>query len=421
MKTRHIAHIIIEAKTALKVGSNASDFLQDSPIQKDWNGLPMILGTSIAGVLRKDFDKTKKNDIFGKDNGSKVIFSNALLLDENQKVCEELLLEKSKFLQIFDNLPIREHTAITDKGVADNNSKFDEEVLYKGTRFKFSIEMIEDEKKSFDEVLNLLSSSSFRIGGGSTKGFGKIKVIEIKTASFDIDSYVNYSSSLNYLGLEVLNNLLGDTQPTNYIIYTLKITPDDFFMFGSGFGDSDADLTPVYEKVIDYSKAKLSHKKILIPASSIKGALAHRTVYHYNLQQKLFIGDKNARTTISELFGEAKNSKKDIDGSKGKILISDCFKPNHNQSKTFDHVSIDRFTGGAIDGALFQEKTIADSREYEIEILLENLENSVKDEYREAFESALKDITTGMLPLGGMTTKGHGIFSGEVYRDGEKL
>jgi hypothetical protein len=26
-----------------------------------------------------------------------------------------------------------------------------------------------------------------------------------------------------------------------------------------------------------------------------------------------------------------------------------------------------------------------------------------------------------MLPLGGMTTKGHGVFSGEVLRDGEKL
>ncbi|MEA3228735.1 MAG: RAMP superfamily CRISPR-associated protein, partial [Campylobacterota bacterium] len=74
-----------------------------------------------------------------------------------------------------------------------------------------------------------------------------------------------------------------------------------------------------------------------------------------------------------------------------------------------DHVAIDRFTGGAIDGALFQEKTIADSREYEIEILLEK---SVEDGYRKAFEESLKDICNGMLPLGGMTTKGHGIFNG---------
>ena len=82
----YTAHITIEAETPLKVGSNNSDFLQDAPVQKDWNNLPMILGTSIAGVLRKDF-KGDVDNIFGNDNGSKVIISNALLVDEKRKVC----------------------------------------------------------------------------------------------------------------------------------------------------------------------------------------------------------------------------------------------------------------------------------------------------------------------------------------------
>jgi len=411
MKNRYIAHITIEADTPLKVGSNASDFLQDSPVQKDWNGLPMILGTSIAGVLRKDFGGDV-DDIFGNDNGSKVIFSNALLLDENGKVNEGLLLDKSKFLQIFDNLPIREHTAITHKGVAKDNSKYDEEIVYKGTQFKFSIEMIEDEKESFNKILSLLQSSSFRLGGGSTKGFGKFKILEIKTQIFDKDSYMEYSSSLNHTLSNTLN--LKENKSQQYTIYTLKIKPDNFFMFGSGFGDSDADNTPIYEQVVDYDNTKLSDKQILIPASSIKGAIAHRTTYHYNLQNRLFIANDKARITIKEIFGEAKNSKVNIDGAKGKILISDCFKLDNQEVKTFDHVAIDRFTGGAIDGALFQEKTIAQKDEWEIEILLEN---GIDKEYIGAFESALDDICSGMLPLGGMTTKGHGVFIGSWSND----
>jgi len=414
MKTRHIAHITIEAETPLKVGSNASDFLQDSPVQKDWNGLPMILGTSIAGVLRKDFQGDVK-DIFGEECGSKVIFSNALLLNEKAEVCEELLLEKTPFLQLFYNLPIREHTIITDKGVSGN--KFDEEVVYKGTRFKFSIEMIEDDKESFDEVLNLLYSSSFRLGGGSTKGFGKVKIFEIKTASFNRENYKSYSSSLNYVGLAVPNNLLGDTQPTNYTKYTLRITPDDFFMFGSGFGDSDADSTPVYEKVIKYDgkNSGLTDKQILIPASSIKGALSHRTAFYYNKAIDATIESGNAKVgenndAVKAIFGHKKEFVDDKElGQKGKILISDCFKNDNNQTKTFDHVAIDRFTGGAMDGALFQEKTIADDREYKIEILLEK---NIEEKYIKAFQDALNDICIGMLPLGGMTTKGHGSFCG---------
>lgn len=411
--TKHIAHITLQANTPLKVGSNASDFIQDSPIQKDWNGLPIILGTSIAGVLRKDFDKSKVDDVFGSKNGSKVIISNALLLDEKNQVNEELLLVKSDFLKIFDNLPIREHTAITTKGVAKEYSKFDEEVVYKGTKFKFSIEFIENDKNSFENILNLISSSSFRLGGGSTKGFGKMKIVEIKIDTFDTNSYKNYSSSLNHT-LSTTYKLQEQTSNT-HTKYTLKIKPDNFFMFGSGFGDEDADMTPVYERVVDYKNGKLSEEQILIPASSLKGAIAHRTTYHYNLQNKLFIGNSDAESSIKEIFGEAKQSEDNL-GFRGKALFSDCFVSKADE-KVFDHVSIDRFTGGAIDGALFQEKTIADNRKYEIEILVEN---NIEDKYIKAFKATLEDICKGMLPLGGATIKGHGVFCGDLYIDGVK-
>lgn len=415
MTTRYIAHVTLEADTPLKVGSSASDFMKDSPIQKDWNGLPMILGSSLAGVLRKDFDGDR-DEVFGNENGSKVIFSNLLLLDEKEEVNEGLLLEKSAFLKLFENLPQREHTAITDKGVAKEHSKFDEEVVYKGTRFKFSMEMLED-KNAFDTIIEMLQSPSFRVGGGSTKGFGKFKVLDIVEMVIDTrEKLANHSSSLNSVGN-------GDFSPEQsksktHIIYKLNIKPDDFFMFGSGFGDDDADQTPVVEKVIDYANKGLSANHILIPATSIKGAIAHRTAYHYNLQNELFIGNDEARLVISELFGEAKNSKKEIDGSKGKVLFSDLFKLDRGETKVFDHVAIDRFTGGGIDGVLFQEKTTAQSDEWEVEMLLEK---GVSDEFVKAFESALADVCRGMLALGGATTKGHGVFSGEILKDGEVL
>ena len=407
MKKRYIAHITLEADTPLKIGSADSDFIKDSPIQRDWNGLPMILGTSIAGVLRKDFEGDA-DDIFGKENGSKVIFSNALLVDENSRVNEELLLSKSPFLKLFDKLPQREHTAITQKGVAKEHSKFDEEVVYKGTRFRFSLEILEDES-AFTKLLEMLQSPSFRLGGGSTKGFGKFKVIEILSSVVDTaEALATYSSSLNSTeGSRV--ELSTNIKPINHTSYSLTIEPDEFFMFGSGFGDDEADQIPVVEKIIDYQAKGLSANHILIPASSLKGAIAHRTAYHYNLQNGLFVGDNEARLVISELFGEAKNSKKEIEGSRGKVLFSDLFKLDREESKIFDHVAIDRFTGGGLDGALFQEKTTAQSDVWELEILLEN---GVEELFVEAFERALDDVCSGMLALGGATTKGHGVFSG---------
>ncbi len=409
MTKRYIAHILIEAQTPLKVGSNKSDFLQDSPIQKDWNNLPMILGTSIAGVLRKEFDEEVANELFGEKKGSKMIFSNALFVGSDKEVHEELLLEKNDFLKNFEVLPIREHTAITVKGVAKEHSKFDEEVLYKGSRFKFSIEMLGDDHESWERLLSLLHQKTFRLGGGSTKGFGKMQVLSIKQHICDItdESYAAISSSLNQ---ELKEDFLPSKLETNYMTYKIELKPDDFFMFGSGFGDDDADDTPVYEKVVDYANAKLSEEMVLIPASSIKGAIAHRTTYHYNLLKGNFIGgESEARERISEIFGEEKNE--DIDGHKGKALFCDLYLKK-SDTKVFDHVKIDRFTGGASDGALFQEKTIADEKSFEFEISVEK-EKEIDQTAIKAFENTLDDICNGMLALGGSVNKGHGIFSGK--------
>ena len=494
---RYLAQIVIEADSPLKIGSGDKDLFLDSPIQKDWNGLPMILGTSITGVLRHSFnlnpatengsyendkskdDKSFLNQLFGyqdKNNdkglGSRLIVSNAHLLDEDMRVNEGLLLEKSSFLKAFDNLPVREHTAITDKGVAKEHSKFDEEVIFKGTRFKFEIELIGDTlnkddenitieeheendnkyKNNWEEIINKLNSPIFRLGGGTTKGFGKIKVISIQEKVYDlskdedIKAYQNKSASLNVgVGASAYPEMKG---AKGYSRYNLKITPDDFFLFGSGFADDEADMTPVKEDVIlwDNNKGKFSKQQILMPATSIKGALSHRTAFYYNKLVGNFadkVENKNDyimenNKAVSEIFGIAKDSPKEnfnrslehnkkylkldkVSGAKGKILISDMFKVlGKNQEKVFDHVKIDRFTGGAMDGALFQEKVVAQKDEWDIEILLKkdeiNDENVIK-----AFELALRDITTGMLPLGGSVMKGHGVFEGKLYKNGVEI
>lgn len=419
---RLIAHIIFQTKTALKVGSNNNDFLQDSPIQRDWNELPMILGTSLAGILRKNFAQEIADDIFGKDFGSKIIFSNALILDENHKVCESLCLEKSEFLQNFIVLPIREHTAITHKGVSKEHSKYDEEVVHKGARFKFRIEMLcekEKDKESFFQALDLLSDESLRIGSGSTKGRGEIEVLEITYGEYNINSqdYENLTSSLNE---SLPQTYTAKTQENpNYTLYKLTLKPDDFFIFGSGGGDDDADNIGVRENIIDYDKKELIKNKLLIPASSIKGALSHRTTFYYNKLCGNFIenSQENKVEYVKEIFGAKKD--KDTEATKGKIILSDLYKDSiKDNQKTFAHVKIDSFTSGAVNGALFQEKTDTLNQPFTLKIWLQK---GIPDKAQEAFELALKDIAKGFLPLGAATNKGHGIFIGNITKDGVEL
>ena len=271
--------------------------------------------------------------------------------------------------------------------------------------------MLGENTKHWENLLTCLRLPSFRLGGGGTKGFGKLKIKSITHAVYEHSdkAYINLSSSLNETFGAPFSVSVKDS---TYKTYTLTLQADDFFMFGSGFGDADADVDdiPVYEHVVDYEKKGLSREKVLIPASSIKGAIAHRTTFHFNQMNKLFVGDKDARSSVPELFG--KKAGKNNDGYKGKVLFSDVYLDNA-ASEVFQHVKIDRFTAGSMDGALFNEKTLSTSEVFKLEVLVER---GVEKVYIDAFKKTLDDICSGMLPLGGSVNKGHGIFSGKMEK-----
>lgn len=432
-----LAHIIFKAASALRFGGGEFSLLQDSPVMRDFNALPVILGSSIAGVLRHKFaakfGEKEAKIYFGEgENSSKFIFSNALILDENFKVCEELKTpnDLGEFLQIFSKLPQRQHNKINHQGVVEKGAKFDEEVIFSGTRFKFSIEMNfndESEKEAFFALLKLLVSPEFRLGAGSSKGFGKIEILEIRYEIFALNEADKISSSLNENLSQIydLKEQIKEQIYGNFTRYILKISPEKSYIFGAGYGDKNADNIGVREKIVDYEKACLSEKKILIPASSIKGALAHRTLFYINENLGNFVGendenlDKKAAQIHALIFGNAKD-KDTKSGKKGRILMSDIFA-ECGKDEVFAHNSIDRFSGGVKDGALFQEKADLGG-EFECEILIENDQNS--DDFNaalNAFESALNDVCAGLLPLGAASSKGHGFFGGEVFKNGEKL
>ncbi|QMS60820.1 hypothetical protein IXZ18_08475 [Campylobacter fetus subsp. venerealis bv. intermedius] len=117
----------------------------------------------------------------------------------------------------------------------------------------------------------MLIDDDFRLGGGSSKGFGEFEIKRIRYGYLDVSEY---SSSLNFELKNVYSNKTQDLELKNVYQkqsqtgqkltkYELNITPDNFFMFGSGFGDSDADMTPVFEQTISYDTSSISNPKFL--------------------------------------------------------------------------------------------------------------------------------------------------------------
>lgn len=459
---RYLARIVFEAETPLAVGSGEKDICTDALVATDSNGLPYIPASSIAGVMRSMLSDT--DTLFGfqkgdKGRGSEIIFTEAKVLNSNGRVIDGMNLsaiESDSLLHHYQLLPVRQHVRLDDKGTSSDAGLFNEQVVYAGTRFCFEIEMVSDGKNfnEFETVLGNLFDESFRIGGGTRSGFGKISVVSVQikdldlTIEEDLNLYVNKTSALDSdFWVNVPNHKAGlskqSTPRSGFSGYELTLTPESFFLFGSGFGDDEVDQTPVKAKRVKWDeegKGEIQENLILIPGSSVKGAIAHRVAYHWNRLNGVYADDLSdgllAKATgknnmaVRILFGsEGNNNGMGI--TRGNVIFSDIIRTALPE-KTFNHVAIDQFTGGAIDGALFNEKaTYGAGQTYQTIVMLDMIgtERACKNELGgdakeedvnkllkkvvNSFETTLGDLCNGMLPLGGRVNKGYGVFTGE--------
>ena len=487
--TRLIARVTIEAATPLAIGSGKKSILTDATINRDANDLPFIPGTTLAGLIRHAINEEladrlmgfikKKND--KKDEyeveGSRLIVTEAKLLNRKGKAIDGLLNietacddEDKAFLDDFKHAPIRQHAKINHRGVTEDKGKFDEEVVPKGARFCFEMELManpksEEElaeyKQNFKDLLGVLVADGFRVGGKSRNGFGKIEVVgkaclyrELDLSlPADLDLYLKKSASLaeTWDGFEPLE--LEKPQESRYTRYKLEITPKDFLFFGSGFGNEDVDHSYIKEQHITWDGDGNSGRwhsqnlSLVVPASSVKGALAHRTAFHFNKLAERFAADIPAEElanhsgkhneAVCALFGsegndddnqpyKKENATQRCDGKRrGHVLFADIvtLKNKKTDKKIHNHLKIDRFTGGAIEGALFDEEALLahpDEPEMLGLELLVDVDERINEDQRIilAFEEALKDVCKGLLPLGGNVNKGYGQFEGKLLKDG---
>lgn len=438
---RLLARLILQAETPIAIGSGDSDITTDSLVARDVNGLPYIPGTSIAGVLRNQLKVEDNSILWGyqignKGRGSEVIFTEAKILNSKGEavdgILDPLTIISDPFLANYIELPIRQHVCINERGVAANSGKFDEQIVYKGTQFCFEIEVVSDSNdlSVVNAIVDAARSQSLRVGGGTRKGFGKIKVVAAKTTCIDLktelDRYLSKSSNLSESQSwwdKVEPYETKEIPDSSYTKYELLLEPLNFFAFGSGFGDDtgEADSTTVKEGIV--ADGKFIGNRTLIPATSVKGALRHRVAFYYNKLRGKVVGDREATTAdkcmaVQELFGY-----NDTKQHRGRVMISDVFeKPA--KKKLITHVSIDRFTGGAEKGALFTEQTdFGKGLTFNIQIYVDNaafIHDSAEKPIRAAFEKAMEDICKGMLPLGGNVNRGNGIFTGKLLKDGKE-
>ncbi len=445
---RYVARVTLQAETPFLIGSGEKDLMSDAGFAADANGLPALPGASIAGVLRHAFaaqDSAAESDLFGcpEESGSRLMVSWGAIHDASGHAVEGLLrasrIQGDPVLRNAVESKIRDHVRIGHRGAAADQGKFDQRCVAAGHRFTFELmlEGSEADAAYWATLLGIIRSETFRLGGKTRAGLGRFTTGRIADRIFDLTNKADFAAfcshpvSLAEGDALSASEMVSTLRDEDAVVAELSLAPEGFWMFGGGT-DERVDMVPVSELRIAWDpktgKGGVSKPEFYVPGSSVKGAIAHRTAFYHNVERGRF-ADKGAdldavsgtgNEAVRDLFGWIKGDLgRDTgrtEGQRGRVLIDDVFLGPVEQrpKKLVNHVSIDRFTGGArtLSGALFSERPFFRGDPITLRLVIVE-KTRISGAARRALGRALKDLATGRLTLGAGAGRGNGAFIAE--------
>ena len=416
---------IIELLSPLHIGSGENDST-DLDVIMDSNGNPFITFTSFIGALqhhlKKNYttDDSEMKELFGftKDDvsqGSSIIGTDLFLCKDTKGV-----------IIARDGIRIDLKT-----GIVADKAKYDYQIVDKGAKFSFTLEASYSSHpdkiskqtllKYYSTILELLKLndaydelSGLRIGAKTNNGLGKIKLINDNLYDYD---FSNQKNVISWLKGEKPHPIKTE------IPNTLEPKQNDFII------DAYLDLkTSLIQRSYndDPSLPDASHiqsnGKNILTGSGAKGAISARAKRILNTIWKK--DEKSKLEFIDLLFGYVNdpNDKQDIrmdkKPKKAKLRIEERELPAYI-AELQSRIKIDRFTGGTINGALFDSMPLFNNNQVSQEIDLKKKYTRITIRVKDCTEAeaglmllVLKDLWTGDLAIGGEKGIGRGVFNG---------
>lgn len=449
----HLALVTLEALSAHGIRSGAADAVQDVVLLRDANDLPALPGTSLAGLLRHlystEYGSELADQLFGFAQGdeghSSAISLGWALAHDSQNQVLEGLREDTQADPILYELSqphpiIRQRVRLNARGSAADTGKFDVSLIPAGTRYStlvgFWSDGSEQEEQQWQNLLTLFYSPFFRIGHGTRAGAGVFRVQALHTNRWDLQTA---EGKAGYLGrprtrMQARNMPILNLQPLDTSLQVeLNLTSEAGWRIGGGdvplgfTAGETPDLLPQSEWRIEWKndKAAVAQRMHLLPATAVKGALVHRFAFHYRCLTDNWVTDtpKDAHEeqAVKDVFGVAGD--REVEGMAGLVFIDDLYLAD-TQTASQMHNRIDQFTGGVMNGALFEEGLLWQTPiQLKLQFQHSQRLTNLAPQVRQALQRTLEDLASGQLPLGASGSRGQGVFvaeEGPQWSDGGK-
>jgi len=319
---------------------------------------------------------------------------------------------------IFDDLKctsekvytsVRDGVKIDGKtNLAEDQGKYDYELLEPEHGFFLTGEITIREaggslQSEIDILLGaisyVLSKGKLQVGSLTSFGFGQLQGQITKTELLQGNDYFDFlenGSSYSDDKEDDKEDVKEDDknlQESHCLAINMKLKPTTPFFIGGGTPKADAD---------DASLQSRGH--YIVSAKSMKGALRHHA---YRIANTV-----HDETIANELCNAIFGNRDSKILTKSKFWTTDAQLKNPDVKKEQMQVKIDRFTGGAIDSALFSTEPVWPKDDSSVKV---KWKLAVMDEkYKKAAIGLLllvaRDLMRELLPVGGNKAIGRGRF-----------
>ncbi|HPP02894.1 MAG: hypothetical protein HPY51_13970 [Candidatus Omnitrophica bacterium] len=424
MAARWIITGEILLETAAHFGGEGDGSVDMTILRDAKDGGPLLPGTSLAGALRSHLADVLGGYRSPEHRDVTVLFGVARG-DDNGSQSPLIVFDSLGFLPGGLAVEIRDGVGIDPAtGTAEVHKKFDFEVLPAGTCFPLRVELIVEDLKQEARLLGLLiaaldglTEGAIALGMRRSRGLGALKTRNWKAIRHNL---TNNQGWLGWLTCDHENPIPSEVSSYSsaaeairsaYTTLEIKLPVDhrhrllvdlDLALAGDLLVRSPASDAGAPDVVHLHSAGKP-----VLPGTSLAGVMRAQALRIARLVRERH---DDGELWVDRLFGPRLEKKKE-DSQKeqaeaSRLRISESFIEN-GSARRQTRIAIDRFTGGVVQGALFDEEVQAGGRLH------------VRFELRKPEDSEiglllllLKDLLSGNIPVGGASSVGRGFLEG---------
>jgi CRISPR/Cas system CSM-associated protein Csm3 (group 7 of RAMP superfamily) len=381
------------------IGSGQSENT-DSDILRDADERPFLPGSTIAGVLRARCTEAK--DFFAKD-----FISPLWVMDAPLKDAAVITLDGVKI--------------DPDNKVAEDQKKYDYEAISVDTKFTIRLLLTirqNDDAKAFEEMLGqviaAIASSEMAFGAKTHRGFGRVqcqpngitqKVFDLSKGNKKVlDAWINFAWDSAEDWDPVTPGAFKREQQT----LTATLALNGSIMIRDIRNIYEDDL-PAATNTPDYKHLSVDGKPVIMGTS---WAGAFRSGLYRLLKQQL--SEADVKCYLDRVFGFVEEKPAKVQASQ---IIFDMSmltgRTAEEGYRTLTRVKINRFTGGAADGALYTEQPWFGGTT----TLTVRYPTEGGKALRELILLGLEALNMGAIQVGGETGVGRGCFKVMTIND----